>query len=158
MCQKVLDHLRDNPDCIPYPVAVNLSGHSLEQAGFMPALIALLDGYDIASEDILFEVTETSRIRGLTDVNNGLQMLRKRGHAICLDDFGAGAANFEYLSALDVDIIKFDGSAMRTALANAKGCAFSEGNCPALPGSGNLYDRRDDPRSVQLRARARSGD
>lgn len=124
MCQKVLDHLRDNPDCIPYPVAVNLSGHSLEQAGFMPALIALLDGYDIASEDILFEVTETSRIRGLTDVNNGLQMLRKRGHAICLDDFGAGAANFEYLSALDVDIIKFDGSAMRTALANAKGCAF----------------------------------
>lgn len=124
MCSKVLDHLRDNPDSIPYPVAVNLSGHSLEQAGFMPALIALLDNYDIASHHILFEVTETSRIRGLADVNNGLQMLRERGHEICLDDFGAGAANFEYLSALDVDIIKFDGGAMRTALANPKGRAF----------------------------------
>ncbi|NIY74575.1 EAL domain-containing protein [Thalassospira sp. HF15] len=124
MCSKVLDHLRDNPDSIPYPVAVNLSGHSLEQAGFMPALIELLDGYDIASRHVLFEVTETSRIRGLADVNNGLQMLRERGHEICLDDFGAGAANFEYLSALDVDIIKFDGGAMCTALANPKGRAF----------------------------------
>jgi EAL domain-containing protein (putative c-di-GMP-specific phosphodiesterase class I) len=124
MCGKVLDHLRDNPDSIPYPVAVNLSGHSLEQAGFMPALIELLDSYRVDSKHILFEVTETSRIRGLTDVNNGLQILRERGHEICLDDFGAGAANFEYLSALDVDIIKFDGGAMRTALANPKGRAF----------------------------------
>ncbi|KJE35346.1 diguanylate phosphodiesterase [Thalassospira sp. HJ] len=124
MCSKVLDHLHNNPDSIPYPVAVNLSGHSLEQAGFMPALIELLDSYDIAPKHVLFEVTETSRIRGLTDVNNGLQMLRERGHEICLDDFGAGAANFEYLSALDVDIIKFDGGAMRTALANPKGRAF----------------------------------
>ena len=57
-------------------------------------------------------------------MNNGLQKLRARGHEICLDDFGAGAANFEYLSALDVDIIKFDGGAMRTALANPKGRAF----------------------------------
>jgi len=124
MCSKVLDHLRDAAHNIPYPVAVNLSGHSLEQASFLPALAELLDQYDIAPSRVLFEVTETSRIRGLTDVNNGLQILRERGHEICLDDFGAGAANFEYLSALDVDIIKFDGGAMRTALANPKGRAF----------------------------------
>lgn len=124
MCRKVLDHLRDNPDDIPFPVAVNLSGHSLEQAGFLTSLTELLDQYDIAPNRVLFEVTETSRIRGLSDVNTGLQALRERGHEICLDDFGAGAANFEYLSALDVDIIKFDGGAMRTALANPKGRAF----------------------------------
>ncbi len=124
MCGKVLDHLRDNAQNIPHPVAVNLSGHSLEQAGFLPALAELLDRYDIAPHRVLFEVTETSRIRALDDVNNGLQVLRERGHEICLDDFGAGAANFEYLSALDVDIIKFDGGAMRTALANPKGRAF----------------------------------
>jgi EAL domain-containing protein (putative c-di-GMP-specific phosphodiesterase class I) len=124
MSRKVLDHVRDNPRDIPFPVAVNLSGHSLEQAGFLPALCELLDQYDIDPHHVLFEVTETSRIRGLADVNSGLQTLRERGHEICLDDFGAGAANFEYLSALDVDIIKFDGGAMRTALANPKGRAF----------------------------------
>lgn len=124
MCGKVLDHLRDNANKIPHPVAVNLSGHSLEQAGFLPAIADLLDQYDIAPDRILFEITETSRIRALAEVNNGLQVLRERGHEICLDDFGAGAANFEYLSALDVDIIKFDGGAMRTALANPKGRAF----------------------------------
>ncbi|NIZ02502.1 sensor domain-containing phosphodiesterase [Thalassospira lucentensis] len=124
MSRKVLDHLRDTPSDIPYPVAVNLSGHSLEQSDFLADLMAILDEYDIEPDRVLFEVTETSRIRALKDVNDGLQTLRARGHKICLDDFGAGAANFEYLSALDVDIIKFDGGAMRTALANPKGRAF----------------------------------
>ncbi|WP_233421857.1 EAL domain-containing protein [Thalassospira xiamenensis] len=124
MCQKVLDHVTLEPERVTHSVAVNLSGHSLEQQDFLPALEQILDRYDIDPAKIMFEVTETSRIRGLRDVNDGLQRLRARGHLVCLDDFGAGAANFEYLSALDVDIIKFDGGAMRTALAKPKGRAF----------------------------------
>ena len=124
MCQKVLDHVTLEPERVTHSVAVNLSGHSLEQQDFLPALEQILDRYDIDPAKIMFEVTETSRIRGLRDVNDGLQRLRGRGHLVCLDDFGAGAANFEYLSALDVDIIKFDGGAMRTALAKPKGRAF----------------------------------
>lgn len=124
MCQKVLGHITLEPDRVTHPVAVNLSGHSLEQQDFLPALEQILDRYDVDPAKIMFEVTETSRIRGLRDVNEDLQRLRARGHLVCLDDFGAGAANFEYLSALDVDIIKFDGGAMRTALAKPKGRAF----------------------------------
>lgn len=124
MCQKVLDHVTLEPERVTHSVAVNLSGHSLEQQDFLPALEQILDRYDNDPAKIMFEVTETSRIRGLRDVNDGLQRLRARGHLVCLDDFGAGAANFEYLSALDVDIIKFDGGAMRTALAKPKGRAF----------------------------------
>ncbi|RCK48538.1 diguanylate phosphodiesterase [Thalassospira xiamenensis] len=124
MCQKVLDHITLEPERVTHSVAVNLSGHSLEQQDFLPALEQILDRYDIDPAKIMFEVTETSRIRGLRDVNDGLQRLRTRGHLVCLDDFGAGAANFEYLSALDVDIIKFDGGAMRTALSKPKGRAF----------------------------------
>lgn len=124
MCQKVLDHATHEPNRVTHSVAINLSGHSLEQHDFLPALEQILDRYDIDPAKIMFEVTETSRIRELRDVNDGLQRLRARGHLVCLDDFGAGAANFEYLSALDVDIIKFDGGAMRTALAKPKGRAF----------------------------------
>ena len=124
MCHKVLDHVTLEPERVTHYVAVNLSGHSLEQQDFLPALEQILDRYDIDPAKIMFEVTETSRIRGLRDVHDGLQRLRARGHLVCLDDFGAGAANFEYLSALDVDIIKFDGGAMRTALAKPKGRAF----------------------------------
>ncbi len=124
MCQKVLDHVTQDSGHITHSVAVNLSGHSLEQHDFLPALEQLLDRYDMTPAKIMFEVTETSRIRGLRDVNESLQRLRGRGHLVCLDDFGAGAANFEYLSALDVDIIKFDGGAMQTALAKPKGRAF----------------------------------
>ncbi|MDP2698165.1 EAL domain-containing protein [Thalassospira sp.] len=124
MCGKILAFLESPHNQSDYQIAVNLSGHSLEQPEFITALEALLDQHAIAPNSLLFEVTETARIISLPDVNAILQRLRRRGHLVCLDDFGAGAANFEYLSALDVDIIKFDGKAMQTALANQKGRAF----------------------------------
>jgi EAL domain-containing protein (putative c-di-GMP-specific phosphodiesterase class I) len=124
MCRKVLEYM-SSADCqTGQRVAVNLSGHSLEQKDFIGSLESLLDEFRIDPASVLFEVTETARIGGLMDANSTLQRLRRRGHLVCLDDFGAGAANFEYLSALDVDIIKFDGRAMHTAIANQKGRAF----------------------------------
>jgi EAL domain-containing protein (putative c-di-GMP-specific phosphodiesterase class I) len=60
----------------------------------------------------------------LESANNFIQTLRKRGYHICLDDFGAGAASFQYLSVLDVDVVKLDGSAIRNAQRAPKGRAF----------------------------------
>ncbi|WP_245835302.1 sensor domain-containing phosphodiesterase [Thalassospira mesophila] len=124
MCRKVLDYM-SSPQCRSgVCIAINLSGHSLEQTDFDQALLNVLDEFALNPSLVFFEVTETSRITNLHLVNATLQKLRARGHMVCLDDFGAGAANFEYLSALDVDVIKFDGRAMQTALANPKGRAF----------------------------------
>ncbi|WP_417844788.1 EAL domain-containing protein [Thalassospira sp.] len=124
MCRKVLEYM-SSEQCPPnMHIAINLSGHSLEQHEFDTALLQVLDDFAIDPSLVYFEVTETARITNLRLVNATLQQLRSRGHMVCLDDFGAGAANFEYLSALDVDVIKFDGRAMQTALANPKGRAF----------------------------------
>ena len=38
--------------------------------------------------------------------------------------FGAGAASFQYLSVLDVDVVKLDGSAVKNAQKASKGRAF----------------------------------
>ena len=54
-------------------------------------------------------------------VNAFLQRLRRQG---CLDDFGAGAATFEYLSSLDVDIVKLDGAWLHGARATSAGEGF----------------------------------
>ena len=43
-------------------------------------------------------------------MNDIIQSLRNAGHEVCLDDFGAGYTSFRNLQALDIDILKIDGS------------------------------------------------
>lgn len=51
-------------------------------------------------------------------------MLRTCGVGVSLDDFGAGAASFGYLRALDVDGLKFDGSFLDATGSNVRGVAL----------------------------------
>ena len=102
-------------------VAVNLSGSSLSNPAFVKELQGVLGENRHMSEMILFEITESARIENLDMVNEVIQTFRQRGFKLCLDDFGAGAASFDYLNALDVDYVKFDGPVIRRAFATAKG-------------------------------------
>ena len=44
-----------------------------------------------------------------------IEKIRERGHQVCLDDFGAGAAGFHYLRDFPADIVKIDGSYVKRA-------------------------------------------
>ena len=90
----------------------------------MSSLYAKLRQHAWVREKLLFEITESSRMADLDTANGFIQGLRKAGHHVCLDDFGAGAASFQYLSTLDVDVVKLDGSAIRNAQKGPKGRAF----------------------------------
>jgi EAL domain-containing protein (putative c-di-GMP-specific phosphodiesterase class I)/GGDEF domain-containing protein len=115
---------RDNDNHLS--VAVNLSTRSLETPSVVDALLATLKGCDAIRKQLLFEVTESWRINDLEAVNRVLGSLRNLGHAICLDDFGAGAAAFQYLKALDVDYVKIDGVYVREAFTKPNGKAYLE--------------------------------
>lgn len=93
----------------PVRIAANVSGVSLMQPGFVEALLGLAGDDPDLRPRLLFEVTETHKLEGLEGANMRLAALRKAGHLVCLDDFGAGAASLEYLRHLDVDIVKIDG-------------------------------------------------
>ena len=105
-------------------VAVNLSGNSIGSPAFVRALQELLAKHEELRDKILFEITESAKIADLEAVNRSVQSLRQAGHKVCLDDFGAGAAAFQYLRALDVDVVKIDGAYVRDALSTGKGRAF----------------------------------
>jgi EAL domain-containing protein (putative c-di-GMP-specific phosphodiesterase class I) len=111
VCGRAVAHL-----CAPsagkrrMPVAVNLSGGSLQSAAFMKALLALLVRAQVPRGKLLFEVTESAQIGNLAPVRDFVEELRRMGHRVCLDDFGAGAASFSYLQALPVDFVKIDGA------------------------------------------------
>ncbi len=123
MCRKVLDFLEagGNDD---YVIAVNLSAGSLESPAFLAALLELLRGRETVRRRLGFEVTETGKIADLGSVNAFIQGLRREGHIVCLDDFGAGSAAFQYLRALQVDAVKIDGGYVKNARATSEGARF----------------------------------
>jgi EAL domain-containing protein (putative c-di-GMP-specific phosphodiesterase class I) len=101
-------------------IAVNLSGQSIQNKSFFKKLISTLEETETDPKHILFEVTESTAISDLSKVNNYIQELRSRDYAVCLDDFGAGAASFQYLHSLDIDHVKIDGKYIRDALNSSR--------------------------------------
>lgn len=124
MIAKVIAWLRSMPLNSKLQVAVNVSGSSVGADGFASWLDAALYDSPWVRGRLMFEITESARMEQLGAANEFIQRLRKAGFPVCLDDFGAGAANFEYLARLEVDTVKLDGQALRNARKGPKGKAF----------------------------------
>jgi len=93
-----------------YRLAVNVSGETIQRMNVVRELGALISGYDFKPSRLTIEVTESSRIADIETAAESVNYLRSYGVRVSLDDFGAGAASFNYLRRLDVDGLKFDGS------------------------------------------------
>jgi EAL domain-containing protein (putative c-di-GMP-specific phosphodiesterase class I) len=104
--------------------ALNISGQSIINETFMEKLTGLLKSFSNLSKHLKFEITESAEIDNLEKANEHIQTLREMGFAVSLDDFGSGAASFDYLNALKVDVVKFDGPVVRRALSTDMGRDF----------------------------------
>ncbi len=119
MCQKVMDWLAERKkEGSFYSLAVNLSAKSIGDPNFMTSLEALLQEHQDLRGQVMFEVTESARIRDVRAANEALQRLRTAGHKVCLDDFGVGESSLQDLRQYQVDLVKIDGSYVRDALEN----------------------------------------
>ncbi|GAA0605163.1 EAL domain-containing protein [Thalassospira tepidiphila] len=105
-------------------VAVNISGHSLGNPDFCRSVIALFERHREALGQLMLEITETAEISDIDTAAKWIARFREFGVEICLDDFGTGASNFRYLSAMDIDYVKIDGESIRQSTKTAKGLAF----------------------------------
>lgn len=122
MCQKVFEVLDKTAKKGNHPlVAVNISGKSMGSMLFKDALRRLIALNERTRKQMIFEVTESSKIEDLPAANQFLQELREAGNLCCLDDFGTGESSFEYLRNLQVDFIKIDGSYVRESLKTQRG-------------------------------------
>ncbi len=90
-------------------IAVNVSGASLGNNGFKKDLLHILENLATSPDRLIFELTETWDLKDLSPAIEILDILRSRGHKLCLDDVGAGAASIRYLRAFPTDWLKIDG-------------------------------------------------
>ena len=125
MCSKVIKRIASAASRgSVLPVAVNLSGRSIDSDEFVENLRVLLSDNPDVKGSLLFEITETARIKNLDRANTAISSLREDGYPVCLDDFGAGESAFEYLRELEVDFVKIDGKYVKDAANSTKDQAF----------------------------------
>ncbi|MBQ4232086.1 MAG: EAL domain-containing protein, partial [Lachnospiraceae bacterium] len=89
-------------------IEVNLSVVQCEKKNIAEELKQITKHYDIKPEQISLELTESSTIHSKSRVISNMQKLVDYGFQFCLDDFGSGEANLNYVIDMPVDIVKFD--------------------------------------------------
>jgi EAL domain-containing protein (putative c-di-GMP-specific phosphodiesterase class I) len=94
---------------------INFTPCQIASPLFIPSL-EWFDKNNIPPSSIVIEVTELPlRDEDLQGFLYNLALLREKGHLIALDDFGAGASNFNRLLLLQPDIVKLDTNLLRLA-------------------------------------------
>lgn len=101
-------------------IAINLSGASVDKDGFATSVLACLSAFEASPTKLVIELTETWDMHDLRKAESLLAELRARGHPICLDDVGAGAASIRYLRALPANWLKIDGGFVAAALNSSR--------------------------------------
>jgi len=96
--------------------SINLSGLSLVNENVLDFIRNALDGNDLPTEKIIFEVTESAAIERLDAAQDFIGKVKAYGCRFSLDDFGSGYSSFAYLKGLKVDYLKIDGAFIRDML------------------------------------------
>jgi EAL domain-containing protein (putative c-di-GMP-specific phosphodiesterase class I) len=95
-------------------ISINLSGRSVTDETLVGFIKKKINKSRVNAKQIFFEITETAAIDSLDSALYLMAELKKLGCRFALDDFGSGLSSFSYLKHLPVDVLKIDGSFVRT--------------------------------------------
>ena len=90
------------------PVSVNLSRINFYNNDLHKEILSLLKKYDLTSEDIKLEITESAYQDNPEDLIMAIDTLQRYGFKVLMDDFGSGYSSLNMLKDCPVDILKID--------------------------------------------------
>ena len=91
-------------------VLVNLSPRQLAAPRLVERIELLLSPFQLPTDALGFEVTETLLIEHFDYAADVISRIRRLGCPVGLDDFGTGYSSLSYLRRLPLDFIKIDGA------------------------------------------------
>ncbi|CCH85860.1 putative Diguanylate cyclase/phosphodiesterase with PAS/PAC sensor(S) [Modestobacter italicus] len=106
----VLTHATAAVAALPHPdlgVAVNVSARHVRSGALVDDVLAALDASGLPASRLVLEITESVLLDD-GHVVADLQLLRRLGVRIAVDDFGTGWSSLAYLVGLPIDVLKMD--------------------------------------------------
>ena len=97
----------------PVKISVNFSRFHIRDENFPKKLLAIVDRYNIDTQYIEVELTESACYEDYPKLKVFLEMMKKRKISVSIDDFGTGYSSLSLLKDLMVDVIKLDQSFVR---------------------------------------------
>ena len=93
--------------------SVNLSIDDIMDSDIYSYIIDKLRQNSALAPYVTFELLESEAIKDFGRVEEFTRELKRYGAKIAIDDFGSGYSNFSYLIAMNVDILKIDGTLIK---------------------------------------------
>lgn len=98
-------------------ISINLSPGDLFNTEIMDTLIENIKQFDTPSR-IVIEITEQDSLENFDRFVHGINMLRRLGVLIAIDDFGSGYANYAHILVIKPDYLKIDGTLVTEIMTN----------------------------------------
>ncbi len=99
--------------------SINLSGSDMSDSRTVSTIENILRQTGTANR-VIFEILESEGIENFDEVASFIARMKALGAKIAIDDFGTGYSNFENILKLNVDILKIDGSLIRSIDENPR--------------------------------------
>lgn len=90
------------------PIALNVSGPQLMQSGFAERLVGIMSQFEISSDQLQLEVTESTAMLNEAEVAKQMSLLSEIGIRFSIDDFGTGHSSLYRLDKLPLHVLKVD--------------------------------------------------
>ena len=114
-CERILHWQRRAGTGASVPrVSVNLSATQFARPDLAGELIAEVARHGLPADMLRFEVTESVLAQPDGPASAVLQRLRSAGMSVLIDDFGTGYSALSYLHTIPCDVVKLDGSFVRS--------------------------------------------
>ena len=110
--------------CPNIHLAVNVSMETVKDAVWAEGYLSHMRANQALARRITVELTETQVIDAIDASIEFVSEIKKLGASFAIDDFGAGYTSFRNLKALDIDILKIDGSFVTGVAASRENQLF----------------------------------
>lgn len=99
-------------------IEINMSPENCKQENLVEKLAKIRKKYNVPTEMINLEITETADIHNNETINNMLSAMNSSGISLSIDDYGSGFASPNYLIKIPVSIVKIDKEILWSAMSD----------------------------------------
>ncbi len=101
-------------------ISVNVSANQLKDSKLCSKVKKRLESWNLNPSFLELELTESALISNMDEAHRMLDILRRMGVEISIDDFGTGYSSLNYVTNLNIDLIKIDKSYVAALPNNRK--------------------------------------